>query len=1224
MPTKRSVLAQLKRDELIAAVEWYELEVADRQVRAQLVDALAHSKKARLTEILLGLKRARLKDICAALDLDTGGREKSLLVERLTGSQRTSSSGAGRGASKAGRSRERASSAREPVGAATGKAVPATAQAAADELKGMTPRDFLKARRPHLFSDSEPVVETELPKKIFEYHLDTITSRKEEVEFENFCRRVAQREICPNLRPQTGPTGGGDSKSDSTSYEIDPALAQRVFWGSPALPTQERWCFAYSAKKDWSGKVRSDVKGLAAIVPPPDKIYFITSRYARDKKRGEVEAELIKLYGIPVEILDREWLLTKTYENGHTDLAAECFHIGDGREVRRLGPKDAGQEAELTPLLGQLKKPDEHYSSKYVLVDEYLRAAYLARSVERPRHDVEGLLAQAIRLAGSTTPQQLLRAQYDLAWTSFWWFEDPDATLAAYKQMEKEVAGLDDAQDLELHTNVLNVLLSAVARGRLGADAARLADRFDALAAAADRMAADRSRPANALHARTCGSMIELTRAQGDNARVTAALDELHDCLTSADGLVHYPLLDIADSLEKMREFLSEFSSYDRLFDALCDLRGRLLGDREKAAMLLRNGFRLYEQERHEDALRALGAARRCALEKDSVLLLADTSLVMSLVYEASGLYWAARMELAMAAHLAITDAKREAYASRRAVMATLRLVWVELRLGRIPCALAWRELSGGLIHVLDERGEDVASFLEQLRDQDGVLALFFVVADEGTLRYLTRLPDTLDRLGLNWARWALLFALGHEDVLLEEGFQNAGEESPGDVYALAFNQPALADIPAGRPTLHAASFDSVETDLLGMKLRFEHENEVSPIAFAENLISASEAWFATATWEDLLFFRSSLTIRVRQQSLASNELPDVEQLLSEDREIRIGPTWASAVHDADVRDQGFHDWVLRFLAGITAQAMPRPGGGMEGLIEKLAASESFTRALTYLPVSRVTLDDLGADSQMLEHWDGETEYPMRRPEAWWRDSLERERAAAVAQVAKRPHSRPTITVGDLIEVEMWDRAKWHMALQIVAPDAPDQPPVLGFVFHDADVGAEIFSRLRERLEESGERLRVAVILGKGGAKCDHYAITIGPDFATAAPPPPDDPNALYIAVTRVLQLTRSSDTLGMFLDDAKAKGEFVLVPACRDGAGWKFCWAVGIECTKLVVRDASEVGATGDQDAVAARGLLDESDPRSASSSKNSTHRRKAATKKKSRTKKSRKKKSG
>lgn len=61
MPSKRQVLEQLKRDELIAAVDRYDLYVADRRVLSLLVDAVAHSKKARLAEILAELPRKRLE-----------------------------------------------------------------------------------------------------------------------------------------------------------------------------------------------------------------------------------------------------------------------------------------------------------------------------------------------------------------------------------------------------------------------------------------------------------------------------------------------------------------------------------------------------------------------------------------------------------------------------------------------------------------------------------------------------------------------------------------------------------------------------------------------------------------------------------------------------------------------------------------------------------------------------------------------------------------------------------------------------------------------------------------------------------------------------------------------------------------------------------------------------------------------------------------------------------
>jgi type I restriction enzyme M protein len=98
--TKREILELLTRDELLAAVDRFELPLADRRAKAGLVAAVAASKMATLAEVLPALSRDRLKELCRALGLDDSGREKSALVERLAGSKASSvpkTNGAGTG-----------------------------------------------------------------------------------------------------------------------------------------------------------------------------------------------------------------------------------------------------------------------------------------------------------------------------------------------------------------------------------------------------------------------------------------------------------------------------------------------------------------------------------------------------------------------------------------------------------------------------------------------------------------------------------------------------------------------------------------------------------------------------------------------------------------------------------------------------------------------------------------------------------------------------------------------------------------------------------------------------------------------------------------------------------------------------------------------------------------------------------------------------------------------
>src|SRR6201993_4554976 len=112
----------------------------------------------------------------------------------------------------------------------------------------LRPSEYMRSRRPYLFSDSEIASTPTLTRELLDHQLETLTNRKEENEFEHLCRRLAEKEICPNLRPQTGPSGGGDSKVDSETSPVSSEISLRWYEGNQAA-AHENWAFAFSAKK---------------------------------------------------------------------------------------------------------------------------------------------------------------------------------------------------------------------------------------------------------------------------------------------------------------------------------------------------------------------------------------------------------------------------------------------------------------------------------------------------------------------------------------------------------------------------------------------------------------------------------------------------------------------------------------------------------------------------------------------------------------------------------------------------------------------------------------------------------------------------------------------------------------------------------------------------------------------------------------------------------------
>ena len=85
MASKKDVLTQLSRAELLSFVSETGVEVADRRVREQLIVALSGSKRARLPEFLLTLSADRLKEIAQQVGAEGGGRNKALIVETIVG-----------------------------------------------------------------------------------------------------------------------------------------------------------------------------------------------------------------------------------------------------------------------------------------------------------------------------------------------------------------------------------------------------------------------------------------------------------------------------------------------------------------------------------------------------------------------------------------------------------------------------------------------------------------------------------------------------------------------------------------------------------------------------------------------------------------------------------------------------------------------------------------------------------------------------------------------------------------------------------------------------------------------------------------------------------------------------------------------------------------------------------------------------------------------------------
>ena len=126
--------------------------------------------------------------------------------------------------------------------------------------------------------------------------------------------------ITPNIKPQTGPDGGGDGKVDGETYPVDKAISDK-WWISEGSTGDQKWAIAISVQKSWQSKVEADVKKAVETKRGYTKLLYFTNQKIKSSSRQAKEDELAQQYGISVSIFDGKWFSFAVFEQGCLDIA---------------------------------------------------------------------------------------------------------------------------------------------------------------------------------------------------------------------------------------------------------------------------------------------------------------------------------------------------------------------------------------------------------------------------------------------------------------------------------------------------------------------------------------------------------------------------------------------------------------------------------------------------------------------------------------------------------------------------------------------------------------------------------------------------------------------------------------------------------------------------------------------------------------------------------------
>jgi len=1022
------------------------------------------------------------------------------------------------------------------------------------------PSEFMRARRPELYSDSSAHTSFHLDRAVFSHHLETITERNEHQSFELFCRKLCEREICPNLRPQTGPEGGGDGKADTETYPVAEEVSLLWYVGE-ANARSERWAFAFSAKKKWTEKVRSDVAGIAETNRDYKRIIFVTSRPARSQDRLRIEDELTKKCGIPVTIHDRSWIIEKVYEHEHFGLAIEYLNIPHSTsETRADGPDDLRRQSDLDGLETLIQDPTGYEGVEYQRVEDALVAAKISRNLERPPYETEGRFQRAIQLAERHGfGRQLLRATYEYAWTVFWWFDDFQSLTKAYKSVENLALSSDKAIDIELLCNLFTVLNSSVSHKQIDEAAANLSERRERIEAALRKLAAEDHRPNNALQAETSLTLLQLLRDGREEVDTPfgAYWDKFNSILDRAQKLAEYPVEQLLRLNEVFGMIAGDDPAYDQFVERLAEVAAQRQSDGKSGEILLARGKEKLDLERPVDAINLLGRAALKFLKHEYRDQQIEAQYLIAVGYSGAGLRWASRSACLMALFSIIADAQ-ENDEFRVEIIPTLKL-WCQkaIELGHLPDILCTIELLSafGQVLPLDEPSrEHVANDRKNLEMS---LACMLLNASEDTLRDIPTVPDILEALQLPTARLALLYRLGHEATLREEQWIPL-EESPEDSYAMMFsiaNQPLFYQTPRDLLTF-ARSTETLDTVVVGVNIAITFENSDVGAALAEALVSSIEAFLATSLNNTIIPHASSAHIAV----LEVDGLSAPEHKMHPDQykaEIR----WPKGFHLNDrVGDNAPQDFLFEFMAHFVACIAVVPS--FERFERSLFQTERAPdRALSFSPPSICYSRIMGRSRSTLADWAQHVNKEFQlladhptfdvNPEHPDDLSSQGDEARAETSTARRTEiNRHTdIKVDAIINLPLWNKAGWRGVAYLGCGD--QWPPVLGLIFENTEVSEEIFRQWFERFgpEGSDRHLRVSIVRGVSKRHPAHYRICLSPELPDT--PSKGDDRAIRIGLSRVHTMeAETTQNLDRFLSAYKDQGSyfFAAVKAATTG----------------------------------------------------------------------------
>ncbi|SIO96105.1 hypothetical protein [Vibrio spartinae] len=1005
----------------------------------------------------------------------------------------------------------------------------------------LSPRVFLKARRPERFSDSIIKEVGKLDRSVLEFQLSTLNRRNMELAFEDFAKKLCEKVICPNLLEQTGPVAGGDGKVDTQTFPV--SEQSKVLWyiGINENSNNERWAFAVSTQEAWKAKCRKDVRKIKATDRDYKKAFCVTNMYAKANQRSELEDSLKKETGIDVRILDISWILDQIFTNGYEQLAIDCLSIDiDWRREIEIGVNDYARNVRLNELEESIK--NEIVTSKVLphQLDWLLEVAVLSKELEKPTIETQGLFLRAIKAAEKFgTNFHRFNAHYQYAWAAYWWFEDMAIfgeqlllCLQIAKETEQSRQWGDTVSLLGLYSSYyrgsesdfdIESLLSE-AKGEL------------------NKLAEKDERPSNSLMSRIYIELLNLHSIMNID-QASAIFSSIHEIMKEGENLVGFSFNEVSNLVTELDSLFSELENYENLLDYITEYTSRREGEVKGAVLWLKRGARRLESNEPYQSIKLIGKSLAALYKKESQKHLYAALNILSAAYKKVGLLWASRANLLLAASIVTDEFWRSGDILSAQVYAYMRLAKIELQLGRLNYALAWWELASVVSSQVEEETISETEYLSF----DAYLSQCILNTPIDGLSSLQCLPDLLDKAQLFVSRAMLLYSLGHEDLVKKEYELNIDNE-----YIDYLTMVRDTDLGAPVPELIDCEerYGYLKSYVMGCEIGVSFPFRSPLVELAETLLSVLEGFLSTGMVDQVFIYESHLEIEITADD--DDEIEISHEVDDASGTLKMNVLCSSFTPDMlNVSGQIIiQKWLHNFVIDVFSRIV-RPKN-IESTLESMldedrALERSVSFGSCFVGLQNIMGNDAVNHIKSILRDSEYKKYDMLRSSPWDSSFPKSKPATKSLTDLKTGEGKPPeglidgeslshidMKVQDLIKIRLWDRTVWCGTGYAIYPNGDIE---LTLLFEDEQAAKAIFSDLENEIgsEDREDRLRISIIRNIDRKHPAHYRVCISEN-------PTFDSNKTLQMIARINTMTPStSENLNRFLSAFKEQKSYIL-----------------------------------------------------------------------------------